>query len=91
MYYLTKYDSPLGELFIVSDGDAIFKVSFTNNNEDCIVNDDLPIFNKVKKWFDDYFNGLNPKIDFKLNPDGSEFRLGVWNILSEIPYGQSVT
>ncbi|WP_298518610.1 methylated-DNA--[protein]-cysteine S-methyltransferase [uncultured Methanobrevibacter sp.] len=91
MYYSTKYDSPLGELFIVSDGDAIFKVSFTNNNEDCTVNDDLPIFKKVKKWFDDYFNGLNPKIDFKLNPEGSEFRLGVWNILSEIPYGQSVT
>lgn len=98
MYYSTNYISPMGELLIVSDGKTLVGVWFLDQkhfkssiNEDVIVNDNLTIFNDVKQWFDDYFNGLNPKINFKLNPQGSEFRKKVWKILTEIPYGQTVT
>lgn len=97
MYYSTDYDSPLGKLLIVSDGEAINAVCFKNQKDfplsadEFKVNDDLAIFKTVKKWFDDYFNGLNPEINFKLNPQGSEFRKRVWKILSEIPYGESLT
>jgi methylated-DNA-[protein]-cysteine S-methyltransferase len=34
---------------------------------------------------------LNPKINFKLNPQGTEFRLKVWRILSRISYGETLT
>lgn len=91
MYYSTNYESPWGELLILSDGEAICEVSFTGGSDDYIVSDGLPIFTKVKEWFDDYFNGLNPEIDFKLKPEGTEFRLKVWKILCEIPYGETVT
>lgn len=96
MLYSTDYLSPLGKMLIVSDGESIFGVwffgqkhfpSFDNLNK----NDDLAIFVQVKQWLDDYFNGLNPSINFKLNPQGSEFRLKVWRILSEIPYGETLT
>lgn len=96
MYYSTNYFSPLGKMLIVSDGNAVCGVwfygqkhfpSFENLNE----NDDLAIFCDVKDWFDEYFKGLNPQIDFKLNPQGSEFRLKVWKILSQIPYGETLT
>ena len=30
MYYLTNYSSPIGEMVIISDGDAINRVSFIN-------------------------------------------------------------
>ena len=40
---------------------------------------------------DCYFNGENPKIDFRLKPEGSQFRLEVWKILSGIPYGETLT
>ena len=94
--YVTDYSSPIGEMLIVSDGEAIFRVSFKGqrhlpSSENLIKKDDLAIFDKVKRWFDDYFDGLNPKIDFKLNPHGSEFRLNVWRILLEVPYGKTVT
>lgn len=96
--YSTEYDSPLGKLLIVSEGDAINAVCFYNQkhflssiDDELIVNDDLAIFKTVKEWFDDYFNALNPKINFKLNPQGSEFRKKVWKILAEIPYGSSLT
>lgn len=98
MYFSTDYSSPIGEMLILSDGEAICGLWFYGQKHflssvdgDIIVNDDLTIFTEVKKWLDDYFNGLNPKINFKLNPGGSEFRKKVWKILSEIPYGETLT
>ena len=83
-------------MLIVSDGDAICGVWFFGQKhfptfENLIQDDELAIFKEVKQWFDDYFDGLNPKIDFRIKPEGSEFRLKVWKILSEIPYGQTLT
>ena len=98
MYYSTDYASPIGKILIVSDGEAVCGVWFygqkhflSSIDDEIIEKDDLAIFDKVKRWFDDYFDGLNPKIDFKLNPHGSEFRLNVWRILLEVPYGKTVT
>lgn len=98
MLYSTNYESPIGEMLVVSDGKAIIGMWFdgqkhfksTVGNE-LIINDDLVIFKKVRLWLDDYFNGLNPKIDFNLKPEGTEFRRKVWKILSEIPYGETAT
>ena len=98
MYYSTDYASPIGEMLIVSDGKAICGVWFygqkhfkSSIGEEIIENDDLAIFNHVKQWFDDYFDGLNPEINFDLKPYGSEFRLKVWKILSQIQYGETLT
>lgn len=98
MYYSTDYSSPLGEMIILSDGEAICGVWFYGQKHflssidgEITKRDDLTIFVKVKKWFDDYFKGLNPEINFKLNPSGTDFRLKVWKILSDIPYGETLT
>ena len=98
MYFSTDYSSPLGEMLLVSDGEAICGLWFYTQkyfkstiDDDLIEKHDLDIFKKAIKWLDDYFKGLNPKIDFKLNPKGTKFRLKVWKILSEIPYGETLT
>ena len=83
-------------MIIASDGEAICGVWFYGQKhfpspDDFIKNDDLAIFSDVKEWLDEYFNGLNPRIDFKLKLDGTNFQLKVWKILSEIPYGETVT
>ena len=98
MYYLTNYSSPIGEMVIISDGDAINRVSFINQryfkstiSDEISKDEDLEIISKAKSYLDDYFNGLNPKVDFKLNPHGTDLRLNVWKILSEIPYGETTT
>ncbi|WP_296872051.1 methylated-DNA--[protein]-cysteine S-methyltransferase [uncultured Methanobrevibacter sp.] len=95
MYYSTDYHSPIGKMLIASDGEAICGVWFYGQKHfpstDFIVNDDLAIFKKVLDWFDDYFNGKNPKVNFRLKPHGSQFRQRVWKILSEIPYGETRT
>lgn len=96
MIYSTDYSSPLGKMMIASDGEAVCGVWFYGQKhfpslENSIENDNLAIFREVKDWLDDYFKGLNPKIDFKLKPEGSEFRQKVWKILSQIPYGETLT
>jgi len=95
MYFSTDYDSPLGKMLIVSDGEAICGVWFYGQKHfpslELEVDDDLTIFKEVKMWLDDYFAGKNPLINFKLNPKGTEFRVKVWKILSEIKYGETMT
>lgn len=98
MYYSTDYSSPLGEMLLVSDGEAICGLWFYNQkyfkstiDDELIENNELDIFKKAIKWLDDYFNGLNPVIDFKLKPQGTEFRINVWKVLSKIPYGKTMT
>lgn len=98
MYYSTKYFSPIGEMLIVSDGKAINGVWFSSQKnfkstieEEIVENDDLAIFKDVKLWLDNYFKGLNPQINFKIKPAGSEFRMTVWKMLLEIPYGKTLT
>ena len=93
--YSTDYTSPIGEMLIASDGEAVCGVWFYGQKhfplDDFIQKDDLAIFSDVKRWLDDYFNGLNPQISFRLKPEGTEFRQKVWKILSEIPYGETLT
>ena len=96
MLYSTDYSSPLGEMLIASDGEAVCGVWFYGQKhfpsfDNLIEKDDLTVFCDVRQWFDDYFGGLNPKINFKLKPQGSQFRLKVWKVLSDIPYGETLT
>ena len=95
MYYSTDYTSPIGKMMIASDGEAICGAWFYGQKHfpstDFIVNDDLAIFNKATGWLDDYFKGKNPQVDFKIKAHGSQFRQKVWKILSEIPYGETMT
>lgn len=98
MLFSTDYSTPIGDILIVSDGEAICGIWFygqkhflSSLSEEIVRRDDLAIFEKVKNWFDDYFNGLNPKIDFKIRPNGTDFRCRVWKMLLEIPYGETAT
>lgn len=54
---------------------------------------DLPIFTQTKEWLDLYFNGKIPKFTppIAFPKDSSRFALRVWEILLEIPYGETMT
>lgn len=51
----------------------------------------LPVFQQTKQWLDTYFNRQEPNFTPPLCPQGSAFRLAVWRMLLEIPYGQTCT
>lgn len=97
MEYTTKYQSPLGDITIASDGETITGLWFDNQkyfartlSKDNFQKD-LAIFNKTKKWLDMYFKGIEPDFNLPISIRGTKFQEEVWKILTEIPYGTTCT
>jgi len=89
MDYLNRYSSPLGNITLSSDGDALTELWFGEYGEGR--EKDLPVFDTAKRWLDLYFKGVAPDFTPPLNLHGSSFRQAVWNILLTIPFGKTIT
>lgn len=99
MNYKDYYDSPLGKIILVSDGDnlTVLKLECHRFYDPLMFQEieergDLEIFIKTKNWLDRYFRGENPHLsEIPMSPSGSSFRRMVWKILCHIPYGEVIT
>lgn len=97
--YKTIYNSPVGQMTLVENTNKLSavlikeqKYFYTTVSEKPIENNNLPLFNTVKKWFDKYFAGEKPSpFDLPLAPIGGQFRQLIWKYLLEIPYGETTT
>ena len=94
----TYYSSPIGEILLVSKDNNLIGAWFEGQkhflstiNEELMENEDEILF-KAKSWLSRYFSGEKPAIgELDLAPEGTDFRLEVWDILREIPYGETIT
>ncbi|MBO1198165.1 methylated-DNA--[protein]-cysteine S-methyltransferase [Staphylococcus simiae] len=94
MEYKYYYDSPVGMLELVSDGQSLTAILFSNQQTETTTrqeNEQLPIFKQTTAWLDQYFQGHKPDVIVPLNPQGSEFQQHVWSELQAIPYGELTT
>ena len=97
MIYTYKYKSPLGHILLAADEVGITGLWFEgqkyfgNTLPDKYIPQETEILTEAKKWLDIYFSGEKPTFTPPLHPAGSTFRQAVWQILSEIPYGQTIT
>ena len=97
MHYKQSYMSPYGSITLASDGENLIGLWFDGQKYDAATLDKrataepLPIFDAASAWLDKYFKGENPPIDFPLAPIGSPFRQMIWDLLLQIPYGQTTT
>lgn len=97
MTYIQHYDSPLGGILLAADeigltglwfdGQKHFARGLSNER----IAQETPILAEAKRWLDTYFTGKAPDFTPPLHPTGSEFRKAVWEILLQIPYGQTTT
>jgi methylated-DNA-[protein]-cysteine S-methyltransferase len=97
MQYTNKYHSPLGDITMASNGEALTGLWFDRQkyfggtllaeSEER----DLPVFEQARRWLDIYFFGVNPDFTPPLSLDASPFRLAVWEILKSIQYGHVMT
>ena len=89
--------TPLGEVRLRSDGKSLTGLWFIGQvndakfNSDIEIKDDLPIFGQVETWLESYFSGKQTSIKIPLQPKGTSFQQRVWQILQEIPYGETMT
>lgn len=99
MRYTTHYESPLGPMLLAGDGESLSGLWFVGQKYfaaglcgEPLVNDELPAFAAARAWLDEYFAGRRPaSAGLPLAPAGSSFRLEVWDLLREIPYGETTT
>ncbi len=86
------HSSPLGRITFSSDGTALTGLWFDGRRHaDTRTKRDLPIFSRTKEWLDCYFAGEEPKFTPPISMKGTSFQIAVWNILTKIPYGETVT
>ena len=97
MTYVNYYASPLGELLLASDGEAITGLwflgakYFARGLDPAVQERDLPVFQSAKVWLDAYFTGREPGALPLLRPAGTAFQRQVWDLLLQIPYGATTT
>lgn len=97
MQYTAKYRSPMGEILLAADESGLTGLWFEGQKyyADSLAREheekELPVFQTVKNWLDIYFSGKEPDFMPPVHLIGSPFRLGVWELLRQIPYGKTVT
>lgn len=97
MAYVQHYDFPLGGILLAADESGITGLWFDGQKYFARdlpaerVEQNTPALAEAKRWLDIYFTGREPDFTPPLHPIGSGFRQAVWNILLQIPYGQTTT
>ena len=91
-------ESPVGSLVLESkDGERLRSCLFTTGRRgtktpETSQRSHEPIFGQARDWLARYFAGERPNpAELPLDPEGTAFQLGVWEVLATIPYGETVT
>jgi methylated-DNA-[protein]-cysteine S-methyltransferase len=93
--YFTEITSPIGDLTLTSDGRALTGLYMNEHRhrpplDPAAVRDAAP-FEEARWQLSQYFAGERTAFDLELNPSGTPFQREVWQALTEIPYGETVS
>ena len=97
MTCIQPYASPLGGILLAADEGGLTGLWFDGQKyyADTLPPDaaeeETPALTAAKRWLDVYFTGRQPTFMPPLHPSGSPFRQAVWQLLLQIPYGQTTT
>lgn len=87
MLYKSFMDSPCGVLQIEADEDSIIAIKFTNQ---LLEDNTNSITDECKKQLHEYFDGKRTQFNLPLKYTiGTPFQQRVWDVLREIPYGET--
>ena len=90
-------DSHLGGITLASDGEALTGLWFDGQKHfgaglsGAAREQRLPVFEETERWLQLYFEGHEPDFTPDLRPAGSPFQQEVWELLRQIPYGETVS
>ena len=82
--------TPLGIAKLKGDKEGLSIVSILNSNEP--ISDIIPeVLEDAVCQLQEYFRGERQNFSLKLNPRGTDFQKKVWQHLSEIPFGKTLS
>jgi len=91
----TTIKSPIGELLLVGDGNALRGLHMQEGRKPAKVapgwERQPDAFTEVRTQVSEYFAGQRTTFELPLEPIGTLFQLQVWQALQEIPYGETVS
>ena len=85
------YRSPVGTLKLSAEDGLLTGLDFLGDCDFTQSSSADGVPECVLSWLNCYFRGNNPDFTPPLLLKGSEFQMVIWKLLSEIPYGQTVT
>jgi methylated-DNA-[protein]-cysteine S-methyltransferase len=91
--YFTTVESPIGELLLVGDGDALQMLMMQDGPRPMGIDPewvrDPAALAPVAAQLAQYFAGERTAFDVPLDPTGTAFQLKVWRALRDIPFGET--
>lgn len=99
VYYYYHYQSPIGRLTLASNEQSIVGLWMDQQRyymdilegQECR-EEETAVICQAEKWLDQYFRQEKPALEeLPIEWIGSDFRKQVWQLLAEIPYGETVT
>lgn len=97
MDYIQEYNSPLGSITIASDEASVTGIWFENSRffgetlSGKYINQATAAAEQAVHWLDIYFNNKIPDFTPPLLLKGTDFRMTVWKMLLDIPYGETIS
>lgn len=99
LLFQTYFDSPLGKIILTANKTALTGLGFNDQvdskrkvQDQAIMNKDNTVLIQTKAWLESYFAGENPDPNnILLDVCGTDFQNAVWRLLTDIPYGQTMT
>lgn len=92
------YKSPLGNMLIVEENNAITQLSLCTQelgsldtlcSHDIMSHTTTVLLETAKSQLTEYFQGTRKIFDLPLKPSGTPFQKKVWQALCQIPYGET--
>jgi len=96
MNYAAAYDSPLGPMILVASDEALVGLYFTGqkyvpDQSRWHADPGLPVIRTAVTELDEYFAGTRETFDVPIAPAGTAFQRAVWDAISRVPYGETIT
>jgi len=96
MEYYDYYNSPLGQILLVANDEAVTGLHFVGEKYYPAIDNawrhqpNAKLIVRVRKQLDEYFAGKRQDFDLAVDPAGTPFQRGVWRALQKIPYGATM-
>jgi methylated-DNA-[protein]-cysteine S-methyltransferase len=87
----TTVESPIGELMLVGEEGRLTGLRMAPHRAGTGWRRDAGPFAAAAEQLEQYFAGERTDFELPLDPDGTPFQQRVWELLREIPFGETTT